>query len=184
MLTLILDNGSPFVIDISTYLNKLNINSECIFYDELKISELDKYDHVILSGRQKNNTNTNFTNFRVIDYCQCNNIPLLGICYGAEAINLFNGGTLIRMDNYVKDYLEIVISKSNKLLEKNAMFNVYESHKYAISRLPSSFESVAYSKFNKYEIIRHKSKNIYGVQFHPEKSGNMGFIIFSNFINK
>ena len=183
MLTLILDNGSPFVNDISNYLNELNINFECISFTNLKTSKLDKYTHVILSGRQKNDISTNFTNFRVINFCQNHNIPLLGICYGAEAINLFNGGTLLRLNQHVRDYVEITVSKSNNLLEKNTLFNAYESHKYAISKLPSFFESIGRSKFNNYEIICHKLKNIFGVQFHPEKSGDIGSRLFSNFIN-
>jgi GMP synthase-like glutamine amidotransferase len=31
------------------------------------------------------------------------------------------------------------------------------------------------------EVMRHESKDLYGVQFHPEISGNNGMILLQNF---
>ena len=51
---------------------------------------------------------------------------------------------------------------------------VFESHGYEISKLPSELVSIAESKNCQYEMIQYRKKPIFGTQFHPEmsKDGN------------
>jgi GMP synthase (glutamine-hydrolysing) len=51
-----------------------------------------------------------------------------------------------------------------------------------VSRLPQDFDSIASSHYCKYEVFSHKKKKIFGTQFHPEKSGEDGFTLLSNFL--
>src|SRR5439155_10572610 len=55
-------------------------------------------DKVILSGRRMNDREINIVNSRIIRQCFENNIPLLGICYGAEILALTLGGAIRKMD--------------------------------------------------------------------------------------
>jgi GMP synthase (glutamine-hydrolysing) len=48
--------------------------------------------------------------------------------------------------------------------------------------LPPEFESLAESDITPNEIIRHKSKPIYGFQAHPEVSGENGMLMVTNFL--
>jgi GMP synthase (glutamine-hydrolysing) len=48
--------------------------------------------------------------------------------------------------------------------------NVFESHSFEISKLPSVFVPIAQSKNCKFEIIQYEEKPIFGTQFHPEMS--------------
>lgn len=48
-----------------------------------------------------------------------------------------------------------------------AELSVYESHRWGITDLPNELEELARSK-DGIEIFRHKTRPVYGFQFHPE----------------
>jgi GMP synthase (glutamine-hydrolysing) len=176
---LVVDNGSPYVRDITSCLDNLRQVYDLKKYDEELL--LLNYQKVILSGRRKNKKEINSINSKIIKACFTNEIPVLGICYGAEIIALTFGGSLRRTD-LIQGFKRINVEKPTKLLEK-AHCDFYESHSYAISHLPENFICVASSDTSKHEIICHKSKRIFGTQFHPEKSGGCGTDLIRNFVS-
>jgi GMP synthase (glutamine-hydrolysing) len=176
---LVVDNGSPYVKDITSCLDNLRQVYDLKKYDEEFL--LSNYERVILSGRRRNKKEINSTNSQIIKTCYANETPLLGICYGAEIIALTFGGSLHRTD-LVQGFRRINVEKQTKLLEK-IHCDVYESHSYAISHLPENFICVASSDTSKHEIICHNSKKIFGTQFHPEKSGECGTELIRNFVS-
>lgn len=178
MTVLVVDNGSPYVRDITLCLDNLGQTHELKKYDEVFL--LSDYQKVILSGRRKNKKEINSINSKIIKTCFTNETPVLGICYGAEIIALTFGGSLHKTD-LIQGFNRIHIEKPTKLLEKTHC-NVYESHSYAISHLPENFICVASSATSKHEIICHNSKRIFGTQFHPEKSGECGTELIRNFV--
>ncbi len=90
MAVLVIDNGSPYVKDITSCLDNLSQVYDLKRYDEELL--LSNYQKVILSGRRKNKKEINSTNSKIIKTCYANETPLLGICYGAEIIALTFGG--------------------------------------------------------------------------------------------
>src|SRR5207247_6356413 len=102
------------------------------------------YEKVILSGRRLYSKDTNVVNSRIIKRCFEDNIPVLGICYGAEILALTLGGTLRRMDNPVHETVPLTVLKSTPLMSGTTtsalnMMSVFESHRYCVAMLIQDF---------------------------------------------
>ena len=186
MTILVIDNLSPFTPDILDCLNRLGSIYICKRFSEIGNSdgniENSHYDKAILSGRPKNCREINIINSKIIKYYFENDIPILGICYGAEIIALTLGGSISRMNCSIQGAIPVTVSRPNRLIHDRKSVTVYESHRYCVSRLPADFSSLASSQYCKHEIFSHRRKKIFGVQFHPEKSGEAGILLLSNFL--
>jgi len=126
-------------------------------------------------------------------------LPILGICLGLEmlfdrseegkmkGLKILPGDVLMLPRSKVKvphmgwNNLEIIKSDS-KLLDgiKNGAW-VYYVHSYHINPKNKSMV-VATSKYGKSLHVAVEHDNIFGTQFHPEKSGAVGSRIIRNFL--
>jgi GMP synthase (glutamine-hydrolysing) len=167
-LLLVVDNGSIYTKNLTDFLNEKNIFFKKQTPQLLDLDSLENYDSVILSGRRKNDKKTNEINSKIVTYSIKNNMKLLGICYGAEILALTLGGTIKKNSSLQKGNEIIKIFKENPI--SNDSLDVFESHGFEISKLPSVFIPLADSKNCKYEIIQYEKKQIFGTQFHPEMS--------------
>jgi len=167
-LLLVVDNGSIYTKNLIDFLKNQNIFFKKQIPQLLDLKSLEKYDSVILSGRKKNEKKINEINSKIITYSIKNNIKLLGICYGAEILALTLGGTIRKTSSLQKGNEIIKIFKENAI--SNDSLDVFESHRFEISKLPSVLVPLADSKNCKYEIIQYQEKQIFGTQFHPEMS--------------
>ena len=174
---LVVDNGSVYTKHLIDFLSN-KINFQVLTHDKVKLSNLQNYDKVILSGRRKNDQLMNSINSKIIKHSIQEKKPLLGICYGAEILNLTLGGTIKKSNSLQKGKQEITISQKNELC--NDKFEAFESHNYEISRLADSMDCIAYSDSCKNEIIKIKNSNVFGTQFHPEMT-NDGKILIEKF---
>ncbi len=165
---LVVDNGSIYTKNLIDFLNDRKIFFEKQTPQLLDLNSLENYDSVILSGRRKNEKKINEINSKIITYSIKNNMKLLGICYGAEILALTLGGTIRKTSSLQKGNELIKILKENTI--SNYSLDVFESHRFEISKLPSVLVPIADSKNCKYEIIQYQEKQIFGTQFHPEMS--------------
>ena len=83
-------------------------------------------------------------------------------------IGTYIGGTIKKIESFQKGNEKIEIFQDNLIV--NNSLNVFESHRYEISKLPNMLLPIGKSNNCKYEIIQHKEKLIFGTQFHPEMS--------------
>ena len=165
---LVVDNGSIYTKQLTDFLGKRGILFEKQAPQYLDLNLLANYDSFILSGRRKNEKKINEINSKIIKHCVKNNVKLLGICYGAEILALTLGGT-IRKTSLVQKGNESIQTFKENLICNNSL-DVFESHAFEISQLPSVLVPLADSKNCKYEIIQYEKKSIFGTQFHPEMS--------------
>lgn len=163
---LVIDNGSIYTQNLTDFLEEKNISFEKKTPYEVELDLLENYDSFILSGRRKNEKQTNFINSKIITHSIQNDKKLLGICYGAEILSLTLGGTIRKMEFPQKGEEKITIDKKNNLANQDLI--AFESHGFEISKLPDNLISLANSQSCKNEIIQYDGKLIFGTQFHPE----------------
>jgi GMP synthase (glutamine-hydrolysing) len=109
-------------------------------------------------------------------------LPILGICYGLQAIVHQNGGKVLRASKreFGKAPLSLKIDAPLfKGLGSTAV--CWMSHGDAAESLPAGFESIASTENSPYAAI--SSGNILAVQFHPEVTHTEnGMQMLSNFV--
>lgn len=113
---------------------------------------------------------------------------ILGICLGLQAITESEGGKLINLEKVYHGISTPVKIISDDVLFKNipSGFNAGRYHSWAAdnSNLPSCFEITAVDENQLIMAIKHKTKNIRAVQFHPESIlTEYGDRIIANWIN-
>jgi GMP synthase (glutamine-hydrolysing) len=108
--------------------------------------------------------------------------PILGICFGHQMIGLLHGAQASRQKED-RDWQTIESLEDSELFDRLPReFSMMEDHCECIS-IPKGFKLIATSDACVNEAMQHETKKIYGVQFHPEVSGNQGDILIENFIN-
>ena len=102
---------------------------------------------------------------------------------GHQLIADYFGGETKSADVESYAQIEINILKNTGLFEGiDDTLKVWASHKDEVVTLPESFEVIADSDKCSIEAMKHKDKEIYGIQFHPEVQHTpRGGEIFENF---
>lgn len=96
-------------------------------------------------------------------------IPVFGICYGAQLMSNLLGGKVSSAP--VREYgkTEINVNKDSKLFgDVSDKTITWMSHTDYIEVLPEGFSVSAHSDSCPVAALEMPSKNLYGVQFHPE----------------
>ncbi len=103
---------------------------------------------------------------QVLDYA-----PTLGVCYGMNLIVHLLGGEIAPADRREYGRSELIVDDSDTLFDGFAPGEstpVWMSHGDQVRVMPSGFEVLAHSANSHIGAFRHRSRPIYGVQFHPE----------------
>ncbi|STQ86530.1 gamma-glutamyl-gamma-aminobutyrate hydrolase family protein [Helicobacter muridarum] len=127
----------------------------------------------------------------LIEICMKSNIPLLGICRGAQMIAWHFGSEITKCNNHVgthKIKYTKNISPMQKLAESNTKLKLHNTcnsfHNYCISKLSNSLLPLAICEDNSIEAFRHEKNAIYGIMWHIErKDGLENNIILQQWLN-
>jgi len=104
---------------------------------------------------------------KLVNYCVDNKLPLLGICRGMQAINIFLGGTLFQdIKNHIDRFHKI--KGLDPLFEDEFMVNTY--HHQAIKDLAKGLKVIAiHEEDGIIEAVMHEKLPIIAIQWHPEQ---------------
>jgi GMP synthase (glutamine-hydrolysing) len=117
-----------------------------------------------------------------LDWLKEIQIPVFGICFGHQILGLLHGASAARQRED-RDWQEIEALEEHPLFSKlPTTFEMMEDHCESIS-VPAHFQLLATSDTCVNEAMYHKEKPLFGVQFHPEVSGNQGTLIIENFVD-
>ncbi len=185
---LIIDFGSQFTQLIARRVREFGVFSEIVSHKKIKNKDINNsIKGIILSGGPLNVYEIKKYSFdnKIIE----NGIPVLGICFGHQILSKLNGGK-VKKSKHREFGLANIHKKNNSLLtynffKKKKFLKVWMSHADQVSKLPKNFKVIASSQNSKFAIVENKSKNFYGVQFHPEVTHTEnGKKLINNFIFK
>lgn len=176
--------GSRRVGDICTHIKDLGGVYETVPLEKAVEPSYRDFDGIIISGGPHMFTDASHAHdlteqFTFIDKLT---IPTLGICLGHQAIGIRHGSKVYRGEKRVGEE-EIHLNADHPLvigIDQRTVF--YENHREGIS-LPEGFLLIGSSPHYPVEIMASVSKPLFGVQFHPEVSGNPGKVLFDNFMH-
>ncbi len=179
----VVDFGGQYNHLIYRRLREVGVDAE-MFKPELPVEEVEKkYDGIVLSGGSFNIPDDLDKIGNSIDYVKKFTKPILGICLGHHIIAYVFGGSLSRSNPEFGEVVVYVDDEDDILEGMGRSFIAWESHNVEVSKEPELFKVLAHSDFVRVQAMRHISKPIYSVQFHPEvEHTENGIQVFRNFV--
>lgn len=158
MKILIVDNHTKNLNELINLLTPFDI--QIITKEEFKKGVEQNFDTIILTG---GSNVLSVKNHREeyqdeIDFLKSTDKKVIGICLGCEIIAIAFGCSLVEKK---KESGIFEITYNNEIIP------VYESHRFAIENVSNEIEILGRSD-NTIKIIKHTTKPIFGMQFHPE----------------
>ena len=168
---LILDFGSQYTQLIARRVREAGVYSE-IHPHDLSAEAITSFQAsgMILSGGPESVGSEDSP--AVSDAVINSGVPILGICYGMQALATKLGGEVSGSDHREFGYAEVSLTGNDGLLgglvNGGDQLKVWMSHGDRVESLPEGFESIASSRNAPLAGMADAKRQIYGVQFHPE----------------
>ncbi len=184
MKVFLLDNYDSFTFNIVQLLETLGVTPVVKRASDMESGRIREIspDRIIISPGPMQPENHYFIRPLIRDFYE--NVPILGICLGMQAVNIFFGGKIIKAPVPVHGK-ESKIFHSHEGIFKGipSPFTAARYHSLVIDRVPQNLRITASTEDNIPMAIKHESKPVYGVQFHPESYlSKYGTRILRNFL--
>jgi GMP synthase (glutamine-hydrolysing) len=169
---LVLDFGGQYCHLIGRRIREQGVYSEIVPHDisPEEISALNVTFNVkglVLSGGPSSvyEPNAPKINPKILEA----NLPILGLCYGHQILAQLSKGKVEPATCKEYGIAYVTIDKTVGVLEGlSGKEKVWMSHGVTVCSLPTEFESLAHTENCPVAAFRHKTKPIYGLQWHPE----------------
>ncbi len=113
------------------------------------------------------------------------NVPLLGICYGAQYLAHNFGGEVAPSNSreYGRAHLSKIIGEDELIATLSEQSQVWMSHGDTIVRIPENYKVIASTEDVKVAAFRVEGEKTWGIQFHPEVyHSTEGSLLLKNFL--
>ncbi|HLQ48784.1 MAG TPA: glutamine-hydrolyzing GMP synthase, partial [Candidatus Dormibacteraeota bacterium] len=164
----VLDFGSQFAQLIARRVRELNVYSELLPHDT-PWAEIERRrpKAIILSGGPNSVYDADAP--KPDPAIWRGDIPVLGICYGAQLMARELGGDVLPATKREYGPATVTITEEGGLfagLDRDQP--VWMSHGDSITRLPDGFRATAQTDSSPFAGLIDPDRNLYGIQFHPE----------------
>ncbi|MDL5045085.1 glutamine-hydrolyzing GMP synthase [Oscillatoria amoena NRMC-F 0135] len=178
---LILDFGSQYTQLIARRVRELNVYCEIHPFNKIP-TITNQVKGIILSGSPCSVRDAGSPD---VDLSLFKNLPVLGVCYGAQLMAHKHNGTV--MPSHSREYgrarLTTVDHHSELLKEISVDTQVWMSHADTIASVPQNFQIIASTPSVHVAAYQVKGKKMYGIQFHPEVTHTVeGKNLLRNFV--
>jgi GMP synthase (glutamine-hydrolysing) len=178
---LILDFGSQYTQLIARRVRELDVYCEIHPFSHFPLPD-SSTKGIILSGSPCSVLQDGAPD---IDFSAFGDLPVLGVCYGAQLLAHKNGGIVSRSEHreYGRANLDHLDKHVPLLKELNIGSQVWMSHGDTITKLPDNFKLIANTESIPVAAFQVGDKPVYGIQFHPEVTHSLeGKTLLRNFV--
>ncbi|MDD7305617.1 MAG: glutamine-hydrolyzing GMP synthase [Peptoniphilaceae bacterium] len=180
---LVLNFGGQYDQLIVRRVRELGVYAELRDCDvDLNSLDLTELSGIILTGGPQSvfDEKSLKLNPQVLDL----NVPILGICYGMQALAYHFGGKIKESDKGEYGKTPLTVDDKAKLFqgipEKSI---IWMNHRDSVVELPQAYKKTAWTDNCPVAAFENDEKKIFAVQFHPEVAhSEYGFNILENFV--
>jgi len=170
-MVVMIDNYDSFTYNLVQYLGELKAKI-CVFRnDRIGLEEIErlKPSHIVISPGPGRPENAGISCEVVRVFGQ--QIPILGVCLGHQAIGYVFGGRIVGAKRLMHGKTSLIHHCGSSLYQ--GLINPFPATRYHSlvvekSTLPRCLKIEAWSEDGEIMGLRHQSYPIFGVQFHPE----------------
>lgn len=171
---LVIDNYDSFVYTLNGYLRELGAETVVVRNDQIKSEDLDatiaQYDGVLISPGPGKPVDAGVS-IAAVNSAFKQNIPLLGVCLGHQAIAEAFGATVTNAEELMHGKTsEITHDQGDFYNSVPQPFTATRYHSLAVvnETVPEELRVTSHTAGGVIMGIEHKTAPIVGVQFHPE----------------
>ena len=189
---LILDFGSQYTQLIARRVRELGVYCEIWDYgvDEKHLEKFAPQGMVFSGGPESVHASESP---KAPEFLYDFGVPILGICYGMQAMAEQFGGKVAGSDKSEFGFAQVKVTGPNQLLSGiedrfvdngNSQLDVWMSHGDKVIEVPEGFSVVAATESAPIAAMCNETKGFYGIQFHPEVTHtSQGLNILERFVN-
>jgi anthranilate synthase/aminodeoxychorismate synthase-like glutamine amidotransferase len=185
---LVIDNYDSFTFNLVQYLGELGAEIRVVRNDEVTVDEIEnelKPERILISPGPGTPDAAGISRALIQRFAA--RVPLLGVCLGHQAIGQHFGGKIVRALEPVHGK-PVEVDHDGKTIFQGLpnKFAAGRYHSLIVERetLPHCLEISATSPDGLIMGLRHKTRKIEGVQFHPESIlTEHGRILLQNFLS-
>lgn len=171
---LLVDNNDSFTHNILELLRKVTSQKVSLIKSKLvNLEDIEPFSHIIFSpGPGKPD---DFPEMHRILQKFDNSKTILGICLGHQAICQYYGAQLTNLAHPSHGASSTISCDPNSTIFKGIeTMTVGRYHSWIVTDIPSTLRITATDPQNTVMAIQHTTKQIFGIQFHPESFITIG----------
>jgi GMP synthase (glutamine-hydrolysing) len=170
---LILDFGSQYSQLIARAVREAQVYAELLPWDasEETMAALAPKGFILSGGPQSIYETGSAT---IPDFVLASGLPILGICYGMQALMQALGGKVLPAEKREYGLAHLILEKPSRLLGESGGSQVWMSHGDRIEQAAPGFAVLASTENTPIAAVGNDAQRYYGLQFHPEVRHTIG----------
>src|SRR5580704_6403587 len=173
----VIDNYDSFTYNLVHYLNELGAETEVVRNDQISVGDaLALRPEAVLLSPGPCTPNEAGICLALLAAAP-DDLPILGVCLGHQAIGQVFGGDVVRAKTLMHGKTSQIRHEGKGLfagLPEGFTATRYHSLSVARDSLPTALEITAWADDGEIMGLQHRTRPVFGVQFHPESIATQG----------